>query len=201
MLEKKKVVIMFEKLRAILLMEDDFNFTNKLLLGSRMLRQVEHHHDFPDKNARSRSGRSYVEVALKRSLIGDRLRLLNREGCIISANAHTCYDRIVHIFAILVCMSLGLPYEPLAMMFKAIAGMQYSVRTGFGESNTYISFETGRPFQGFCQGNGAGPVFWLLFSLMLVQFMHRPGIVSELRSSISGVVFLIMCFMFVDKTD
>ena len=63
-----------------------------------------------------------MEVDLKRRLVGDILRLLNRPGCIISADAHTCYDRIVHRFVILVCMSLGLPYEPLAIMFKAILG-------------------------------------------------------------------------------
>ena len=97
-------------------------------------------------------------------------------------------------------MSLGLPYEPLAMMFKAISRMHYSIRTGFGDSKTYISCETGKLFQGVFQGNGAGPARWLLGSLMIVLFMHRLGMVSELSSPISGMVFLIMGFMFVDDT-
>ena len=201
MLEKKRGVIRVEKLRAILLMEADFNFTNKLLLGSRMLKHAKHNYDLPDKNSGSRNGRSYAEVASKRRLIGDRLCLLNRAGCIVSANAHTCYDRIVHRFAILVCMPLGLPYEPLAMMFKAIVGMQYFVRTGFGNSTDYISCDDCKPCQGVCQGNGAGPAVWLLVSLMLVRFMHRLRKASKASSSILGVVFSIMGFMFVDNTD
>ena len=123
-----------DKLRAILLMEADFNFSNKLLFGSRMLRHAESNHALPDENAGSRNGRSYVEVALKRRLVGDRLRLLNRPGCIISADAHTCYDRIVHKFAILVCMSLGVPYTPLKMMFEGITQIKYAVRKSFGDS-------------------------------------------------------------------
>ena len=183
-----------EKLRAIQLMEADFNFTNKLLIGSRMLRQAELHYDLSEENSGSRRGRTYVEVALKSRLIGDRLRLPNRAGCIISADAHTCYNRTVRRFAILVCMSLALPYKPLAIMFKAIAGMYYSVRTGLGVFTTYVSCETGKLFHG-------GPAVWLLVSLMLVRFVHRPGMVSEVSSSISGVVFLIMGFIFVDVTD
>ena len=50
-------------------MEVDFNFTDKLLVGSRMLWRAEHYYELPDKNAGSRSGRSYVEVALTRRII------------------------------------------------------------------------------------------------------------------------------------
>merc|ERR1711923_237611 len=107
MLEKEEGEIRVDKLMAILLMEADFNFSNKLIFRSRMLKHAEKHHAFPDKNAGSRNGRSYIKVALKRRLVGNRLRLMNRPGCIISVDAHTCYDRKVHKFAILVCMSLG----------------------------------------------------------------------------------------------
>ena len=62
MLEKKPGVIRVDKLRAILLMEADFNFVNKLIFGSRMLRHAEARYDLPDENAGSRNGRSYVEI-------------------------------------------------------------------------------------------------------------------------------------------
>ena len=201
MLEKKKGVNRVDKLRAILLMEADFNFVNKLIFGSRMLRHAEQYQNLPDENAGSRNGRSYVEVALKRRLVGDRLRLTNRAGCIISADAHTCYDRIVHKFVILVCMSLGVPYAPLKMMFSAIVGMEYMVRTSYGDSTETVSGGHNNPFQGVCQGNGAGPAIWLVVSLMLVLFMHKAGKVSCFRSSISGAVTALMGFMFVDDTD
>ena len=170
---------------------------NKLIFGSRMLRHAEARYDLPDENAGSRNGRSYVEIALKRRLVGDRMRLLNRPGCIISADAHTCYDRIVHKFAILVCMSMGMPYPPLRMMFAALADMEYMVRTKFGDSSTTRSSTADCPFQGVFQGNGTGPAIWLLVSLTLVLFMHEIGQACRLRSSMTGIVTHLMGFMFV----
>ena len=41
MLEKIEGMTRVDKLRAILLMEADFNFLLKLIFGSRMMRQVE----------------------------------------------------------------------------------------------------------------------------------------------------------------
>ena len=76
-------------------------------------------------------------------------------------------------------MPLGLQYETLEMMFKDIAGMQYFVRTYFGDSTDYISCDDGKTFQGVCQGNGASPAVWLFVSLMRVRFMHILGMVSK----------------------
>ena len=189
MLEKKPGVVKVEKLHAILLMEAEFNFVNKLIFGSRMLCHVEAHFDLPDENAGSRQ------------LTGDRIRLLNRPRCIILANAHTCYDRILQKFVILVCMSMGVPYPPLAMMFSALSQMEYSVWTKFGDSASTRSSTEDHPFQGVCQGNRAGPAIWLLVSLTLVRFMHRIGQVCRIRLSMSGVLTMLIGFMFVDDTD
>ena len=43
MLEKKPGVILVDKLRAITLLEVDFNFANKLILGKRMMSNAERH--------------------------------------------------------------------------------------------------------------------------------------------------------------
>jgi len=64
-----------------------------------------------------------------------------------------------------------------------------------------VSYEPGNPFQGVCQGNVAGPAIWIFVSLMLVRFMHRLGMVREIQSYISGVVLLLMGFMFVDNIE
>ena len=138
---------------------------------------------------------------MKRRLVGDRLRLLNRAGCVISADAHTCYDRIVHKVAILTCMAAGVPYTPLAMMFTAIGHMNYSVRTTHGDSRDTVTSRRTHPFQGVCQGNGAGPAVWLLVSLLLIRFMHAKGAVSEFQTAVSRVIVTLMGFAFVDDTD
>ena len=47
MLEKTKGIIQVDKLRAILLMEADFNFYNGLMFAKRMVDRAEHNHWIP----------------------------------------------------------------------------------------------------------------------------------------------------------
>ena len=50
MLEKKVGSIIVDKLRAILLMEADFNMVNKMMVGHRMIRKAEQHGTLPSDN-------------------------------------------------------------------------------------------------------------------------------------------------------
>ena len=43
-------------------------------------------------------------------------------------------------------MSLGVPYAPLKMMFGAIVGMEYMVRTSYGDSTETVSGGLDNPF-------------------------------------------------------
>jgi hypothetical protein len=49
MLEKTVGVTLVTKLRAILLMEGDFNATNKIVYGSRMIKTARRHHLIPEE--------------------------------------------------------------------------------------------------------------------------------------------------------
>ena len=96
MLEKLKGNINVSKLRGILLMEADYNFINKLLLGIRVMRKVEARNGFPEELAGSRKSHEAIEVALNRTLTSDIMRQLRRPGTITGVDAASCYDRIFH---------------------------------------------------------------------------------------------------------
>ena len=61
MLEKRPGVCQVDKLRAILLMEADFNSANKLLLGHRMVRGAEQVGCIPDECVGSRPGQQAMQ--------------------------------------------------------------------------------------------------------------------------------------------
>ena len=82
MLEKLKGVIKVNKLRAILLMEADFNSLNKLIFGHRMIQQCEANHRFPDEIYGSRSCMSASEVAVNRRVVLENIKVLRRCGAI-----------------------------------------------------------------------------------------------------------------------
>lgn len=74
MLEKKKGVIEASKLRAILLMEADFNSGNKTAFGKRMVQNAEKEGYIPQEFYGSLNNYEAIEVALNRQFVADLAR-------------------------------------------------------------------------------------------------------------------------------
>ena len=71
MLKKIKGNTNVEKIRGILLVEVEYNFLNKLLLGVRLMRSVELRNSFPEELGGSRERHEEINVAWNRKLVGD----------------------------------------------------------------------------------------------------------------------------------
>ena len=71
MLEKKAGLILVTKLRAILLMEADFNFTNKEIFGRRMMWLAEDRQLIPEECGGSQKNREAIEIGLNHHLVTD----------------------------------------------------------------------------------------------------------------------------------
>ena len=201
MLEKEAGNIRVDKLRAILLMEADFNFVNKLLFGHRLVKQIESYNRFPDELYGSRTSLTAILVAINRRLMIDISKQKRRAITIAGVDAAQCYDRIVHSLSILLCQREGAPISSLMMMFGVIQSMVFYLRTTFGDSSLAYGGLQSVPFQGSCQGNGASPAMWLVISLYLVLLMKEQGHVSKVLSPISGITLTLIGFLFVDDTD
>ena len=201
MLEKIPGVIKVEKLRAILLMEADFNFLNKLHFGHRLMKQCEENNRFPQELYGSRENMSAGEVAVNRRLVIDNFKLLRRSGAIAGVDAAQCYDRIVHSMSSLLCQKEGMQITPILVMFGVIQQMKYFLRTSFGDSTSSYGGKQPIPFQGSCQGNGASPALWLIISMYLVLIMRKQGHISEFYTAYSGLSLILVGFLFVDDTD
>ena len=87
-----------KRLLAILLYEADLNFNNKLL-GRMMIQVAEDDNVIAHKQYGIRKNMSVQDCALNNCLMFDILRQLKRPAGIFSCDLHSCYDRIVHIFA------------------------------------------------------------------------------------------------------
>ncbi len=57
------------------------------------------------------------------------------------------------------------------------------------------------PFQGVCQGNGAGPVIWLALSLCLIHMLHQFGSPNHIFNAISLTKIAMVCFIYIDDCD
>lgn len=135
--EKKDGLIQVNKLRAILLMEADFNFANKLFVGYRMMRQLASTGSAPKEVYGGIKSKDARAVGLLRRLIPDISRQMRLPLAIASVDAQSCYDRIAHPVASLACQRLGVPAPIMVAMFATIPAMRFYLRTACGDSETF----------------------------------------------------------------
>ena len=86
-------------------------------------------------NLGGRKGMRAVEVNLNWTLANDHIRGRRARAIIISNDAKGCFDRIVHVVAILALRRLGVPRPAIMSMIATIQEMQHYIRTAFGESD------------------------------------------------------------------
>ena len=165
MLRKLFGCSLITKLRAILLMEADFNGVNKTVYGIRMLKQARRNNLMP-KEVFSEHNKMADDGTLTKVITYDIIRQMRRSAGVASVDADNCYDRIAHAIASLVFQAFRIPISALESMLTTIQEMKLFLRTGIG-----VSIET----QGLCQGNGASPAGWAMVSICIISALKKKG--------------------------
>jgi hypothetical protein len=197
MLEKKKGVIQVDKLRAILLMEADFNFYNGLMFAKCMMERAENNNWIPCKIYGGRK----INVTMNRRFLADIACQRRSPLAIASVDAQTCYDHIAHSIASIATQGWQVDPQAIITMLITIQGMKFFLRTAFGDSTTYFGGPSTVPFQGGCQGNKGTPVLWLVVSVASIRMLHKLGMVTCLRAAMTATTVVFAGFLFVDDTD
>ena len=122
MLEKELGNKLISKLRAILLMEADFNFGNKQTYGVHMLDNARKYRIMPEEIFNERN-RMADEGTLARVFFFDLVRQTRLPAGMSSVDAANCYDRIAHAIASLVFQPFGVTMESAQSMLKAMEDM------------------------------------------------------------------------------
>ena len=201
MLEKIAGNINVQKLRAILLLEADFNALHKIIFNNRLMPKLEESGTIPVEIIGGRRSQAATHLALNKKLISDIANVRKLPMITICADATNCYDRVAHPFASLCAQYFGLEVSYLAVLFRAIQSMKMFLRTSYGISQTAYSGEEGRPFQGLVQGSGAAPALWMIISIFLVRYLYSKNVTTQLSTPISGIILPLVALMFVDDAD
>ena len=76
----------------------------------------------------------------------------------LSNDAKSCYDRIVHSALSLALQRIGVSRGPIESMLTSIQKLKHYVRTAYGDSEKCLDSQSLRELvHGVGQGNGAGP--------------------------------------------
>ncbi len=172
MLQKIPGCHLISKLRSILLMEADFNCTNKIIFGMRMLNNVREYGLMPDEIFSERN-QTAEEGSLMKVLFYDVVRQSRLSAGISSVDADNCYDRVSHAIASLVFCSFGVSQEASGAMLKTTQDMKFFLRTAFGDSSDFAGALAEVKTQGLCQGNGAAPAGWAVISILILNAYKR----------------------------
>jgi hypothetical protein len=200
MLEKSPGVKLISKLRAILLMEADFNTANKIIFGQRMLNTVRQSKLMPDEIF-SEQQRMAEDGILSKVLFYDISRQLRAPAALASVDAANCYDRVSHAIASLIFRAFGVKLSATLSMLTAIQQMQFFLRTAFGDSKHSVGARAHLKTQGFMQGNGASPAGWTVISIVILHAHSKQGHAATFQCSVSGIAKSLSCILYVDDND
>ena len=136
MLEKIAGVALITKLEAILLMEADFLFHNKLIFGKRMLNLVRKHNLVPDE-IYSKKDKTAEDAILHQVLAYDISRQKRTPFIVASVNAAQCYNRVTHAMLALTLRASKVPESSVNCMLQLLSNIEFYVRTACGELVSY----------------------------------------------------------------
>jgi hypothetical protein len=186
-------------------MEADFNATNKVIYGVRMLANVRKYKLMPEE-VYSERNRLADDETLSKVLFYDIVRQLQRPAGLASVDADNCYDRIALPMASMVFQSFGVPTPAIESMLTTIQNMKFFLRTGYGDSANYAGGESKDVIgpvktQGMCQGNTAAPAAWTVTSIPMIAAHKQKGHGAHFIAPILDITGHIVGGLFVDDTD
>jgi hypothetical protein len=148
-------------------MEGDFNGTNKIIYGVRMLNNLRKHNlileeIFSEKNRMADNGK------LCKRLFFDTAQQAQVPAAIASVDALNCHNRITHAMASMIFQAFGMPTAAIQSMLGAIKNMKFFLHTGFGDLIPFAGGGVSIKMQGLCQGNGAAPAGWAVIRICII---------------------------------
>jgi hypothetical protein len=199
MLEKMFGVHLDSKLRAILLMEADFNAMNKEVYGVCMFDEARKYKLIPE------------EIFSERNLMADGGGLAKISFRTLFDRPHyqwqllqlisNCYDQIAHAIASLIFQSFKVEDTAVVAMLETIQEMKLFLQTAYGDSKDFTGSMVEIKMQGLGRGDGASPAGWCIISIMILQVHGAKGHSAQFLAPISHVRQSLLAILYVDNMD
>jgi hypothetical protein len=202
MLKKIFGCSLITKLRSILLMERDFNATNKRIYGIGMMQNVRKYRLLPEE-IYSECNRLANDGTLAKVLFYNIVRQTRCPAGLALVDNDNCYNRIAHPIASMTFQAFGVPTPAIKAMLSTIQNMRFFLRTGYGDSKDSSGGNRENPIktQGMCQGNTASPAAWTVTSIPMINPHRHKGHGAHFIAPISGRKGQLVGEIFVDDTN
>jgi hypothetical protein len=192
--------IFIDKMRAICLLEADYNWLNKFIFAKKMMDKAYSDGVVPAEQFAQR-GTQAAEGVLTSTLFCDIIRALHHTGGIESVDLGNCYDAVAHPITSIAMQSFKVQAVVVAMSLSVLQTMNLYIKSGFGQSTLTYGGTKDDPTFGLAQGNGAAPPGFLAVSTLMINAYRALGHGTSFVGAWSGDVFFLAAVLFVDNSD
>jgi hypothetical protein len=188
------------KLRAICLLEADFDSINKVVFAKQMISLALERNLIPGKCFSNR-GSNCINAIMTKIFICNESRNHHHDACIAGNDFGDCYDWAAHPIAAISLQSLGVPQPAINVLLETMETMRFYLIAAFGKSKTSYGGTHEEGLAGYGQGNAAvGPGFTAM-SLLIVNAYLRDSFGARIYSSYYKQLLLLVAVMYADNTD
>jgi hypothetical protein len=200
LLEKTFGSILINKLRAICLVEADYNWLMKLIFAKQMMENAQAKGLIPTEQF-AKAGTCCQDGCVIKSFHCDRAWILHHSAGISGVDFHSCYDSVQHPLTSVALQAWGVSLMMVKVMLSVLQTMHFFLRTGYGDSERSYGGTPDDPLGSLGQGNGAAlPAFTAVSTLLTLAYVNM-GYGVEWESAVSGALFTIAAILYVDDTD
>ena len=161
LIEKKKGLPYLHKFRTIHIVEAELQFFTKVIYARRMMSHAEKCGEISDDQYGGRKQRQATSVILNKCMYYAISKQTLKTAAYMDDDAKACYDRVIPQLSEIESQKWGLTYKAANLATRIIQSQRFYVRTGFGVSDTYYSYEKSNPIFGVGQGLGWSGPMWL----------------------------------------
>ena len=181
LLEKVVGNINIDKLRAICLLEADFNWWLKVIFARKMMSHMATSGTLPPEQGATR-GKTPLDTSLLKRLFYDQSNILHEDSSSSSTDAEYCYDSVNHTACSLALQAVGVHINFVQCYLTSVQKMQYYLQTGFGLSTRSYGGTPESICMGLTQGSGASPGAWSATSTVIVGAYKEQGFGAKLHA-------------------
>jgi hypothetical protein len=144
-----------------------------MIFGRRMVHSAEQQNHLQEGQWGSRPGRSTHNALLHKIMSYEITRLTRTPLATFDNNVKSCYDRIIMVFALMLCQKHGVPQSVCTMAASTLLLSEYSIKAKYGISTETYSSTAANPIHGPGHGSRMAPALWIIIYCLLFDAMAQ----------------------------
>jgi len=156
------------KLRALHIVEADYNLLLKWNSSLGFMKRAEDNLQLTDSQGGGRKGRSAIDLAVKKAVTYDYIRINKEEAINIELGVEACFDMMVELCQNMACLSHGADPLYIRLHAQTQRAQRYYIKHAYGISEVYNTHSDTHPWYGAGQGTGDACPRWIVQSDNLI---------------------------------